>query len=104
MTKKKEKAAPGAYDLEQKNPLTREESRHLLDIIHAELTNGGDTAPPTAFLLLLNALAFEDGGGERFTLWCDARSMFALDVDGPYYALENSLGAALADLRKGGAR
>lgn len=35
-------------------------------------------------------------------MWLDARSMFALDIEGPYYALERSLGATLAGMRNGG--
>ena len=108
-TKKKSQAGrtgqvSAAYDLEQRNPLTREESRHLLGIIHGVLSDTGDASLSTALLLLVNALAFEEDAGERFALWCDARSMFALELAGPYDALERSLGAALADLRKGGAR
>jgi hypothetical protein len=57
---------------------------------------------PAAFLFLLNSLVFEDDHRERFAVWLDARSMFALDIEGPYYALERSLGATLAGMRNGG--
>lgn len=90
------------YDLEQKNALTRAESRELLGHIHVALTDSGNTTLPAAFLRLLNSIIFEDDHRERFTVWLDARSMFALDIEGPYYALESSLGAALAEMRKGG--
>jgi hypothetical protein len=96
------KATPAGYDLEQKNALTRDESRRLLGHIHAALTDGGSTTLPAAFLLLLNSIVFEGDGRERFAVWVDARSMFALDIEGPYYALETSLGSALAEMRKGG--
>lgn len=90
------------YDLEQKNALTRAESREPLGEIHAALTDSGSTTLPAAFLLLLNSIVFEGDERERFTVWLDARSMFALDIEGPYYALESSLGAALAGIREGG--
>jgi hypothetical protein len=93
-----------AYDLEQKNALTRKESRELLGHIHAALTDNGSTTLPAAFLLLLNSIVFEDDDRERFVVWCDARSMFALDIEGPYYALEASLGEALTGMRTGGAK
>jgi hypothetical protein len=95
-------APRAAYDLEQKNPLTREEAKRLLETIHAALSDTGSAELSAAFLLLVNALAFEEDKLERFTLWHDARSMFALELAEPYYALEGALGAALADLRKGG--
>ncbi len=105
MPKKGTKGGPRAgNDLEQKNALTRDESRHVLGLIHAALTDSGGATLPAAFLLLLNSIAFEDDDRERFIVWCDARSMFALDLHTPYYALETSLGAALAAMRKGGER
>jgi hypothetical protein len=91
-----------AYDIEQKNPLTREEAKRLLETIHGALSDTGDAALSAAFLLLVNALAFEEDRRARLMLWGDARSMFALELAEPYYALERALGAALADLRKGG--
>lgn len=101
---KREPQPSAGYDLEQQNALTHAESYELLRHVHVALTDSGSTTLPAAFLLLLNSLVFEEDISKRFAVWFDARSMFALDVEGPYKALETSLGAALAEMRKGGAK
>lgn len=95
---------PAAFDLEQPNHITRDEAAHLLGIVHAEVTDHGHEQPVIALMLLLHYLAFEEDGQERFSVWYDARAMFALDMTEPYAALEKQLGVELTKLREGGAR
>jgi hypothetical protein len=84
----------------ERNPLSREDARKVLGVIHAELTKDGPAEPPVAFLLLLFALAQEPGERMRYAIFDEAREMFAVHIDGVHEAVRQAMADTLDALRK----
>jgi len=85
------------------NPLTDDTVRELLLKLHGALTVHGEPEPCEDFLLLLYSIAHEPDKSRLWTIYDNARDIFATRVSGVDDAIDDALAGALGRL-KGGAQ